>query len=204
LGDQTINKGGTKMDVYSFISAIIDSLVWPVVILVVFFVLKKPLSQLLLGLNKLRYNNLELDFGMELAKLEKTLEKQINTKEINIKSEIKDEKEIEIKAVAEINPSRAISMAWSMVEQEIVTTINRLAISPNFPAYNSILTNINLLLDNNLVDEHTYAAINEFRVIRNKVSRSYGREQKTYLEAIKYYEIAVKFINHLKQIKKVD
>jgi hypothetical protein len=73
------------MDVYNFISAIINSLVWPVVVLVVLLVLKKPLSQLLLSLNKLRYNNLEIDFGKELAKLEKTLEKQTNTKETNIK-----------------------------------------------------------------------------------------------------------------------
>jgi hypothetical protein len=191
------------MDVYSFISAIINSLVWPFVVLVVLLVLKKPLSQLLLSLNKLRYNNLEIDFGKELAKLEKTLEKQTNTKETNIKSDYKNEKEIEIKAVAEINPSAAILMAWSMVEQEIVTTINRMAGSPDFPAYNSVLKNINLLLDNNFIDEHIYASINEFRVLRNKVSHAHSSiEQITYLEAIKYYEIAIKIIDQLKQIKR--
>jgi hypothetical protein len=191
------------MDVYNFISAIINSLVWPVVVLVVLLVLKKPLSQLLLSLNKLRYNNLEIDFGKELAKLEKTLEKQTNTKETNIKSDYKNEKEIEIKAVAEINPSAAILMAWSMVEQEIVTTINRMASSPDFPAYNSVLKNINLLLDNNFIDEHIYSSINEFRVLRNKVSHAQSStEQITYLEAIKYYEIAIKIIDQLKQIKR--
>jgi uncharacterized protein YutE (UPF0331/DUF86 family) len=193
------------MDVLEFISSIIHALVWPIIILVIIFTLKKPLTQLLLSLSKFKYNNLEMDFGQELSKLEKTLEKQSNYKEHvdNSKDTVgtKKDNESDILAIAEIHPSAAITVAWTMLEKEIVNTINRLAISPDYPPYNSALKNIKLLKESKYIDTATFEIINEFRQLRNNVSHAHdGRELITYLEAVKYYELAKKIMKNLTEI----
>lgn len=183
------------MNGLEFTSAIISALAWPIIVLVIIFILKKPLSQLLINLSRLKYNNLEIDFGKELIKLEKTLEKQ--------SEQLEQTNENEILSLAEIHPSAAILVAWTMVEKEIADTVNRLAISPDYPPYNSALKNINLLKENKYIDTATYELINEFRQLRNKVSHAHGDgEQITYLEAVKYYELSIKIIKRLREIKR--
>lgn len=146
-----------------------------------------------------------MDFGKELYKIEKTLEKQSaeQTSQNNLTSTINKEKENEVLSLAEIHPSAAISVAWTMVEKEIANTIKRLAISPDYPPYNSALKNINLLKDNKYIDTITYELLNEFRHLRNKVTHAHGDgEQITFKEAVKYYELSIKLINQLKDIRR--
>lgn len=193
------------MNRLEFISSIVNTLAWPIIILIIILTLKKPISQLLLSLSKFKYNNLEMDFGKELSKLEKTLEMKNAHKEYSDESKntegAKKENESEILSIAETHPSAAIIVAWTMVEKEIVKTINRLAISPDYPSYNSALKNINTLKDNEYIDTATYELLNEFRHLRNKVSHAHSDgEQITYLEAVKYYELANKIIMILKEI----
>jgi uncharacterized protein YutE (UPF0331/DUF86 family) len=195
------------MNGLEFISSVVHTLTWPIIVLIIIFTLKKPLSQLLLSLSKFKYNNLEMDFGKELNKLEKTLEEhneyEEHIDESNNTAGTKKENESEILSIAEIHPSAAITVAWTMVEKEIVNIINNLAISPDYPPYNSALKNINLLKENKYIDTATYELINEFRHLRNKVSHAHSDgEQITYLEAVKYYELANKIIKKLREIKR--
>lgn len=191
---------GVRLNTYGFISSIISSLVWPVVALVVLFVLKKPLSQLLLGLRNFKYSKLEMNFGKELSKLEQSFNNEPKTSEPKPELKMSYEKENEVKSVAEISPNSAMLIVWSMVEQEIAMAVNRLAISPDYPPHNSPLMNIVLLRDNGLIDSQTYETIEDIRQIRNKVAHT--TERVPYFDAIKYYEIAVRLIAKLQQIKR--
>ncbi|MFC6333151.1 hypothetical protein ACFP56_11000 [Paenibacillus septentrionalis] len=193
------------MDALEFTSSIVKTLAWPIIVLVIVFLLKKPITQLLLSISKFKYNNLEMDFGKELNKIEETLEKQSieQTTLNNTISTINKEKENEVLSLAEIHPSAAISVVWTMIEKEIANTIKRLAISPDYPPYNSTLKNINLLKDNKYIDTITYELLNEFRHLRNKVTHAHSEgEQITYKEAVKYYELSIKLINQLRDIKR--
>lgn len=195
------------MNGLEFTSSIVNALAWPIIVLIIIFTLKKPLSQLILGLSRFKYNNLEMDFGKELSKLEKTFERQNepneHVDEPNNMVGDKKETESEILSIAEIHPSAAITVSWTMVEKEIVNAINRLAISPDYPHYNSVLKNINLLKENKYIDIATYELITEFRCLRNKVSHAHNDgEQITYLEAVKYYELANKITKRLREIKR--
>ncbi|MEF7438278.1 hypothetical protein V4V36_13570 [Paenibacillus lautus] len=65
------------MTALEFTSSIVNTLAWPIIVTIIILILKKPLTQLLLSISKFKYNNLEMDFGKELIKIEKTLDKQI-------------------------------------------------------------------------------------------------------------------------------
>jgi len=184
------------LNTYEFISSLVKSLAWPIVVLTIGIMLKRPLSKILSNLNKLTYNNLEMDFSEKLEEIQSTLDdKGVPAVQGH------NGKEQEIKTIAEVSPAAAITMSWSTIEQEILATIKRLRISPDYPMYNSPLKNINLLKDANLIDLGTEKTLNELRILRNKAVHPHpSNENITYMEAMKYYDLSRKIIRLLRNI----
>lgn len=171
------------MNKLEFISSVISSLSWPLVLLTITILLRKVIENLLSNLNKVSYNNFEMEFARELEKMEISLESKVPS--ISDSQSLLDEK---INTVAKISPIASITLAWLMVEQEITDTINRLAISPDYPPYNSPLKNINLLKEVGLIDLETEKIFGELREMRNKaVHGQISDKIITYFDAIKYH-----------------
>jgi hypothetical protein len=189
------------LDKLEFVSSVIKSIAWPSVLLTITILLRKPIIKILSNLNKVTYNNLEMDFAQQLEEIETSLETNESTSDISHTPDLKIDKEIN--TVAQISPSASITMTWAKVEQEILSTIKRLSISPDYPFYNSPLKNINLLRDAGLIDDETEKSLNELRTIRNKAVHGHITDTDiTYQEAIKYYELSIKVIKILKNLKR--
>ena len=62
------------MDFLTFLATIIGSLAWPACLLVALFMLRRPIAELLPSLRRLRYKELEVDFGKELEKIEAVMD----------------------------------------------------------------------------------------------------------------------------------
>lgn len=58
------------MDWITFIHNIIESLAWPLVVLIAVMILRQPLIKLLPNLRRAKYKDLELLFGEKLEELE--------------------------------------------------------------------------------------------------------------------------------------
>ncbi|KAA0956083.1 DUF4145 domain-containing protein [Planococcus sp. ANT_H30] len=187
------------MNKLEFISSIINSIAWPIALIVVIHFLKKPLIKILSNLNRLTYNNLEMDFTNKLEEIETSLE-DTQLPENNSQLNNKDK---EIMTIAQISPAASITMSWSMVEKEIMNTIKRIAISPDYPAYKSPLKNIQLLKDNGKIDLDTLNSLNELRDLRNKAAHGHlSNDSLTYLEAMKYHNLSKRVIIILKDINR--
>ncbi|SRR5260221_6368241 len=65
------------MNTFQLIASLVGSLTWPIVVVVIIVVLRKPLSQIFssLTLNKLSYKDWQFDFGEKVAKLVSTADK---------------------------------------------------------------------------------------------------------------------------------
>lgn len=189
------------MSKFEFISSIINSIVWPIVILLITILLRKPLFNILSKLTKVTYNNLEMDFSKKLDELETNLElKELPS---DYSQPANDKMEKDITTVARISPAASITMAWSLVEQELMDTIKRLAISPDYPPHNSALKNINLLKNIGLLDSEAENTLTELRILRNQAAHNQVSNEKiTYLDAIKYYELSITVIKLLKNLKR--
>ncbi len=268
------------MTAFQFIASIIGSIAWPIVIIVVVFLLRKPLSQIIssLTLNKLTYKDWQIDFGQKIAKLTSTaddanipdlvpeIEKMGEKKAQSEKAALLENKASElemklheleerlahtdteqahqvdgavalalerqkleteklrfefekalstlgmkgsssndeqIRLLAESAPTRAVVLAWSELEREILSTAHRLI--PDAPPATlniSISNYINLLLTNYYIDKETAKILNDMHVLRNKAAQSnVAGEEITYDEAMEYVRLANRMIQLLVSLK---
>jgi hypothetical protein len=201
------------MDNLEFISSLINSLAWPSVIIITVLILRKTISQVMLGVSKIQYNNFQMDFGKELAIIESTInkteaygisdKKQLKTEEAESNNISKKNPEQQLKAIAEISPVAAIIMAWSLIENEIQSTILRLSISPDYPFYNSALKNVQLLKENSYIDKFIEQTLSQMRILRTKVLHENTSDGSiTYAEAMEYCRISMKILQILKAIER--
>lgn len=201
------------MDDLEFISSLINSLAWPSVIIITVLILRKTISQVMLGVSKIKYNDLQVDFEKELAKIEYTINQSqdysisdnrlLKTEKVEINNTSNKNLEQQLKEIAEISPVAAIIMAWSSIENEIQSTILRLSISPDYPFYNSALKNVQLLKENSYIDKFTEQTLTQMRILRNKVlHEDTSNEPVTYSEALEYCKISMKIVQILKTIER--
>ena len=140
------------MNVLDFFASAIDSISWPIGIVILTLLLRKHLGKLLSHLARIRYGNLELGFeklegeartaGLqplaESARVETVPEK---SKDVSFKDAIADA----VQLAAEF-PEAAVNVAWRAVERELMQAVERLVASTDYPLHNTAFRNISLLL----------------------------------------------------------
>ena len=161
------------MNLLTFFSSVIDSLAWPIAVIFIVFMLKKPLGTLLPKLRNLKYKDLELDFGKELKKIEdkakKVLPPESKPKRIKEKPKERNSAQIikEAERLFEEFPEPAVALAWSAVEVELMEAINRTASSPDYPPYNSAQKNAMHLNKAGYLGEDKIDLIKRMTILRN-------------------------------------
>ena len=104
-----------------YIFKAVDSLAWPVSILIIILIFRKELSAVLSQLSNLEYKGFKANFGNKLQDVEQKIKeiKRTEVEDSNVESELTINQENDydrIMRIAEISPRAAISEAWSEVE----------------------------------------------------------------------------------------
>ena len=101
------------MDWLTFTASVIDSLAWPAAAVAIVFALRRSLNKLLPDLNKLKYKDLELEFGKQVAEAKMEIERTVKPPQLP-ESEMaqvgRDAAYFE--ALADISPRAAVLEAW--------------------------------------------------------------------------------------------
>ena len=191
------------MTLFEFISSIISSLSWPVIVLIIVLNLKNPLSKILISLTKFRYGNLEMEFE-RLQSSAKTLPETIENKTIPESERIiYASLEEQISDISPRSPEGAILIAWSTIEAAISSAIMRLAISPVSTSYRSVIHNIECLKKYTNFDNIVFAILDDLRVVRNQVAHARdGRYKVSVEQALSYGKTAEKIIKILQNLKR--
>ncbi|MFE6167371.1 hypothetical protein ACFVP8_05745 [Viridibacillus arvi] len=180
------------MNITEFVAALIDDMIWPIVILLAILLFRKQIGFILMNLTKFSFNNIELDFGKKLEHLEKNL----NTSDLiaNKLFEL-DSMDGEILRIAKESPGESISMIWRMVENELQTTVQRLCINLLNDEVTYSHKDIRLLKEYNLIDGEILTTFNELRNMKIQLSRRrFTKKEPTYTDALKYYDLSNKII----------
>jgi uncharacterized protein YutE (UPF0331/DUF86 family) len=158
----------------------------------------------LLTLTHLKYKDLELDFGQELKELEERA-KAIDVKPQPPKafsSAKKDASQLleEATRLAQDFPEPAIAVGWQAVEDELMSAVMRLAISPDYPPHNSALKNAELLRDQKAIDEGTFDLLKRMRNLRNMAVHggAHATRNVTTDEAIEFLALARGIVERLR------
>ena len=160
------------MGILDFLASAMESISWPIAIIVLVLLLRKPMIKLIPNIQRIRYGNVELDFGMELQELEgkaKTAGLRIEEQSqlSHTVPRTADDSIVDAVRLVEDFPGPAIGVAWLAVEYELSQAVGRLAISADYPPYNSAIRNVVLLHEHGYIDEETRGVLDRMRRLRN-------------------------------------
>lgn len=186
------------MDSFTFISDLVRSLSWPVIVLVAALVLRKSLARLIPNLSRLRYGKLEAEFNNDLKNADEAAQ-LIPHPSIDDKNQRRSRDLLNtLLEVADRSPSAAILEAWRNVELEI----SKLAmeVSPEKPKIPSWVI-IEKLRSHERVDSDFDSLISQLRVVRNETAHSTGRLEIGERQAVTYINSSIKAIDYLSSIQ---
>jgi len=185
------------MDWITFFSKLIDSLVWPISIIILAFIFRFPLSKLIQVLKRLKYKDFELEFDLEVNKLHSDIAKTLPDKE-GIDEEIKDEKS-KLLQLSNISPQAAILDSWSQVEKETFLAVQRLKPELAGKEINNWLLVIHTLLGAGRLDGDKFRQLNKLGSLRNQIAHNIDLPI-SHEGAKEYIESALILKRHLEKI----
>ena len=111
------------MDWLSFLSSVIGSLAWPASLLLLVLVLRKPIRELLPGLQRLRYKELELEFERRIEEIREEVAEELPA---NARLALPAPESDAILRLAEVSPRAAVLEAWRILELAALAAARRL------------------------------------------------------------------------------
>lgn len=187
------------MDALTFFASIINSLAWPAVVTTAIVVFRVPISQVVLSLKRLKYQDLELDFEKKLAELKTEVD------QVALPTEGTENKELsasaslqtQIEQISLISPASAVILAWNSIESELQKTVMRLATSADYPPNLSAPEHIQFLKRHNLIAAEMYDVLQKMWGLRNQAVHTTMAEPGIYIyvaDALEYSELTTKII----------
>ena len=151
------------MDGFTFIVEFTKTLIWPVAIIVLVGLLRKPLIILIPELRRFRWKELELDFEKKIREIESQVgtEAMPTGEETGTGTESLDR----FRALTEEFPPAAILYAWFDVENALREAATRYNI-PN-ASHDLTLTLAKVLTQDGRLDQGTLGAFENLRALRN-------------------------------------
>lgn len=183
------------MNWLDFLSSIIASLAWPIVILITVFMLKKPLIERLAVLKSLKMKGIELDFSESLEELEEKYVEKYNDKDDVIEAwDLAIDKKIE--ELTKIDPGTGIIYAWTELETTLRNKTSLGSVNHNRPT--SAINLMKEAINNRMIDEKNYNLFMELRVLRNQITHDKNSTVSlSYEDAIRYVEFIKQIIHEL-------
>ena len=141
------------MNTLEFISKIIEAIAWPLSIVVLAFLLRNPIKSLIPLLSKLKYGDVELEFGKDVTKLSE----KVNLELFDIKS--KDETlalRDRAMSLLKVSPKAAVIEVWRAVETVILEICTRNKLELDRELLKKPIKIAELLMKEKLIDEMQY------------------------------------------------
>lgn len=150
------------MDPYTFISNLIGSLAWPIVLLLLIFILRKEIRSLIPSLQKLRFRDFEMDFERKVEELEKHAQEadlQPPRNELLPKRTANES----IKELIRISPRLAIVESFNWLEASIREAAIRHGIAKD--EFFGVRNSFRGLVDKGIISERLLPLFNDLRVL---------------------------------------
>jgi hypothetical protein len=159
------------MDRLSFIAEVVKALAWPLTVLGIFLALRRPLLALFPLLARLKFKDLELDFGRRLA--EASAEAAALRGGRGDAVESGDDALLGLAAAA---PRAAILEAWLRLESASLDAARRLGTGEPASHLRSPMRLIESLEEHGVIDARQAAVFHELRSLRNSAAHALGFE----------------------------
>lgn len=179
------------MNWMEFIVGLLDALAWPLVVIFCIVSLKKPITMLIPLAKKLKFHDLELEFGEKLKAVSKKAEGAF--------PELRTDKRTTLLASVENLPNSAVIEAWDIVDDaaERLILSRKSNVDLHIPTRYKVIENI--LVTENFIETKKGKLFSELRQLRNKVAHA-ENFQVGKAEARQYIELCFKLTDYLKEL----
>lgn len=177
----------THMDSLTFISELVDALAWPATVLVIVWLLRGPLTQLIPEVRKLKYRDFEAEFGREVEDLR---ERMVNAIPPSKTAPEKTESFERLEELARIAPNAAVLEAWKEVEAAARRLLAAHGLEVDSTGATPYLRIEQMLQRGEYVEESRVKIFKDLRRLRNKVAHATGYEI-SHVQAQEYIELAL-------------
>lgn len=181
------------MNNLEFIIALLDKLLWPCTILVIFLAFRKPILSMFHTFKNVEISTsgLKIEFDNDISQLNETAREAFPVEE-------HEESSAKLYSLASTLPNAAIIESWKTVEaaaDKLIKKFNPDIIFEGSAPYKQME---GLLRDQHLIDAKKVKIFNDLRILRNKVAhwKNYEIDKE---QAIEYVDIALKLANYLKE-----
>lgn len=178
----------SDLGLLEFIASVVDSLAWPILILVLAIIFRKSFSELLGKLKKVDWGNRVAEFEQELSKIEQEVDELSGESELFLE-EVPELVEVvsHSEDLADNYPPLAVIQSWIAIEKELRSVAERIGfLESERISIGSILRQFR---KRDIFPPSTLSLIDEMRVMRNKAAHG-DLNEITREQALRFYEVA--------------
>ncbi|MBH2010700.1 MAG: hypothetical protein I8H71_13435 [Xanthomonadaceae bacterium] len=184
------------MDALPFTAEAIKALAWPIAVVLVALMIRRPVIELLPFLRRLKYKEIELEFSKELAQLKSEVTASEPATSQQPPPSAPSASSNRLLNIAAISASAAILEAWSELESASVAVASSFWARPPSDVFKNARLG-EYLLQCKVIDEKQLAVFNKLRALRNKAAHAIDLNLSEE-EARIYIELATSLIAHIR------
>lgn len=195
------------MDWLTFLSKVIDSVIWPALVFVVCLYFKEPIFNLLGNIKSVSHKDTRIDFSDKVGEVVEEsggYPFHVPYDEVQYDDQYSDELK-KIQELANVDVSSAVLYVWGYLEKAMRDVYNQFFGNESSCKIVSIVEIERVLLANGFVYPSFKGVIKELRFLRNKIAHGEVTDV-TYDDAIDYAGLVLSIvieINHIKE-QKID
>lgn len=183
------------MDVLTFISELTKALAWPLALVILVILLRKPIIEVFPSLRRLKYKEIEVEFAQEVSELKAEVEAIAEEKGEEAPSIISTSSNL--LNLVSYSTRAAIMEAWLEVESSSVSVASSFWGQPP----NNIVRNMpklgEYLFQCKVIDENQLSVFNKLRQLRNKAVHAQDLELSED-DAKSYVVLAADLAKHIR------
>lgn len=184
------------MDGLAFIAELIKALAWPVTVFSLVVLLRRPLTQLIPLLQRLKYRNLELEFGERVEEIKAEAQAQLPAAPPFGASIFPTE----LSKLAEHSPRSVVLESWSRVESAARQAAERAALQLSPRERRSPLRLVQALRLAELIEPDTAHIMHDLRTLRNEAAHApdftLGKDA-----ALNFADVAARLVSRLDNVR---
>jgi hypothetical protein len=154
--------------IFASLMAFLSACAWPVAIVVLIWMLRKPILAALPSLTRFKAAGFEIEFGDRVQELERRADKAAIPSVAHALEDVMAPDVARLFAFAEVNSRLAILEAWLLVESSIIYAATRLGIEAPSVHSRSLYYLLGQLPVDYAFSQELFSIVNELHELRNK------------------------------------
>ena len=157
------------MDILTFIAQMVQALAWPLAVLLILFIYRRPFARLLSLVERLRFEGVELEFGQGVADLTRAVNRELPAKALAEASAVTRER---LQKLAPLSPRAVVLEAWLEFEEAALDALKRRNVNLSSREARTPLLLGHALEEAGILDEGKQEIFYKLRTLRNAAAHA--------------------------------